>query len=591
MFWPILSLLLLLTGPGLSLQLLNWPLLSFETEVAIRAQRDTSYPIPIDQTTGFGVSLSSLLFNQDGYTNDTLPEIDNMLSSGARVFAIDLYWNNFTSKWQLCPGPYPINGSTSIEQSQDIQWNGNEYKCQPSFTMDTIMNQFRSYFGRTNTNMNANVVHILLGLRQFQFPKTMMNTTTISNKYQSSGDFAKVGNSSLTDSVSGLGSLLFTPNDLNSFRNNHESSHYNNYYNLSSESFPTLQSFIFNNLKRSLAIVVEDEITQDKSISYNHYDKDKDNIFFSGTDIDTNFVSITNSLIVSKCLDLLNNQSDLFNGELGKMSKQPQFNYIFDNEHLPFTNNTFHNLVQCGFSPLLSSESYTINDTITTSSVGQIINHFLPLSFWSWAQGEPGVDNDKNKGSGDNRFLESQSNVQENNQGSQQARKCVTVTENGWKVDNCYQKLPYACKNEHNPNKWIIKDDNHRLYFQASDEGRCPKDHKFGVPNSNIEMLALKLVIKQQQVEYPVWIDLNDITVTNCFVTGGPYAQCPYQRTVTTKALAGLVAPTAVLAIVIIVLVFLEKAFRVNPVQTNRKRHWKKRINEFNKNEYEGVPS
>ena len=57
-------------------------------------------------------------------------------------------------------------------------------------------------------------------------------------------------------------------------------------------------------------------------------------------------------------------------------------------------------------------------------------------------------------------------------------------------------------------------------------------------------MLALMSYIERENISYPVWIDMNDITVPDCFVTGGPYATCPYQMTVTRLKLAGLIAPS-----------------------------------------------
>ena len=85
--------------------LTNWPLLDFITEVAIRTQRDISYQIPIDQDTHYGVSLSRLLFDVDGYVESSLVTTRSMLDVGVKILTIDLYWNQFTSKWQLCPAP------------------------------------------------------------------------------------------------------------------------------------------------------------------------------------------------------------------------------------------------------------------------------------------------------------------------------------------------------------------------------------------------------------------------------------------------------------------------------------------------------
>lgn len=53
-----------------------------------------------------------------------------------------------------------------------------------------------------------------------------------------------------------------------------------------------------------------------------------------------------------------------------------------------------------------------------------------------------------------------------------------------------------------------------------------------------------------------------------------------------------MIAPSFAVGVVVLVLILIENIFRTNPIQTNRKRYWKKAIQEYyNKNDFEGVPS
>ena len=149
------------------------------------------------------------------------------------------------------------------------------------------------------------------------------------------------------------------------------------------------------------------------------------------------------------------------------------------------------------------------------------------------------------------------------------------MTEEGWEVSNCYEKYLFACQNKLSRNEWKLNNSTKRNYFDIDDDD-CPEGYFFSLPRLNIEMLSLMTTVKQENVNYPIWIDLNDITVENCFVSGGPYAQCPYQETVTTDKFVRMIAPSFVVAMVVLVLIFIEKVFRKTPIQTNRKRYWKR---------------
>lgn len=571
--------------------LTNWPLLDFITEVAIRTQRDISYQIPIDQDTHYGVSLSRLLFDVDGYVESSLVTARSMLDVGVKILTIDLYWNQFTSKWQLCPAPYPINGTSDVDDIQTVHWQGKKYTCQASLTIDKLMQTVYDFFQSTNTNMNVNYLQILYHLHSFHFEEQSSNSTSTSLDkmyYSAKSGYGSVGNSSLSDTVQSLGTHLFTPTDLQSYKNNKNDISGANFYNQSDESFPTLFNFIYTQIKRATVTIIDDGGPGLQDF-YNISSGDLDYVFMDKENINVTAVSLSDDKTVGDCLEQVLNQSAITNYEMfNNISLMSHFRYIFDGDgNLTFNNVTFPAMIQCGYSPILNNLEYHFTDE-PTDDVGTIINAVIPMSFWSWSQnGDTGLDNstadEGPQGSGEP--------LSHEDDRTQEAYKCVALTSDGWSVANCYQPYPYACQNISSPNDWIVQREE-KQYFDAHKMGNCPEGYTFGTPSLSIELLALTYAAVKDGVEFPIWIDINDITVTNCFVTNGPYAECPYQRTVSTRALAGLLAPSAVVAVFVLSLVFLENIIRNNPIQSNRKRFWKKRLNEYyEKNDYEGVPS
>ncbi|CAH6719212.1 maintenance of telomere capping protein 6 [[Candida] jaroonii] len=588
----------------------NWPTLTFDAQVALRTQRDISWGIPIDQVGGFGVDLSSMLFDKEGYSYSSTTYFDALMTVGVSSLVIDLYWNNFTSKWQLCPAPYPLN-QTNMADVQTINWNDQTYKCQPSFTTDSIMQQISQYLGSTNTNMNVNYLKLFFRLNKFKFPTLSRNSTlnwdeTYGSKTSPYKDY---GNDTLSDTLSGISSFIYTPEDLSSFQSAVKSSQSTDFYNKSSNPYPRFDTFIFTNLKRITPIVMYDEVTGDGS--YNFTDADVSTLFIDGKSVNITYEELGSSVAVEQCLSNVFNLSSVTGDELFRtLALDSPFRMVSDNEKIHFNDASYRSLIRCGFTPILNSSSYEANSSSITK-LEEIMDHFIPLSFWSWGSDLINSPNSDDSDVGDNTIssvisqqiatiTEAQSTTSEvdkevnavssdESNRAQEAEKCVCVKDFGWSIENCYNSYPFACQNHDNPNDWVIVTDL-KQYFNAYKS--CPDGYSFSVPHSNIEMLALMSEASKHTNPFPIWIDVNDITVTNCFVSGGPYAECPYQNTISTKGLTGMIAPSFVTIVVVLGLLFLEKVFRTNPIQTNKKRYWKRTINDHNKKfDYEGVPS
>ncbi|KAH0556515.1 hypothetical protein GP486_005597, partial [Trichoglossum hirsutum] len=111
--------------------------------------------------------------------------------------------------------------------------------------------------------------------------------------------------------------------------------------------------------------------------------------------------------------------------------------------------------------------------------------------------------------------------------------RCTTTDSsvNGrWKVDDCSQRYPVACRIDSRPYDWRITDDA-TIYSLANEV--CPSGSTFSAPRTGLENMYLwrRLLDRRDAANRAggvVWIDFNSIDMEGCWVTGGPNATCPY---------------------------------------------------------------
>ncbi|EMG49145.1 hypothetical protein G210_0160, partial [Candida maltosa Xu316] len=515
---------------------------------------------------------------------------------------IDLYWNEFTSRWQLCPAPFPNNVTYNMNDVVDVSWNNQNYQCQPSLSTENIISIFNAYIRNTNTNLDANFIQILLNLKSINYEKSN-RTLTLENIYKPSDpNNYNIGNTTLNDTVTSLGSFIFTPQVLEQYQQDavgtmgmnvkpgDKSNEVNStqaiskFYNQSSILLPTIDTVLLTEYKRVMVSVVSNQLVNSARL-YQFTSDDKNTIFFNDTIPSVVHTTDTNDAELY-CQTLFNayNSSGVDVALFNNISLTSAFRFIVDNEDHPFTPDELARYIRCGYSALLNSTYTQFNVSYNASE--SVADKLVGSSLWSWSDGQPIVINNTIS----NNQNDTLSNGTTEERANNVAYNCVVLTESGWSMSNCYERHVIACQNESSRNDWKLEKTNKRNYFEI-DKDDCPEGYIFSLPRSSTEMLSLITTAKQQNVEYPIWIDLNDITVQGCFVSGGPYAQCPYQRTITTNKFVRMIAPSFVVGVVVLALMFLEKAFRTNPIQTNRKRYWKKAIQEYyEKNDYEGVP-
>ncbi|KAG5419260.1 MTC6 [Candida metapsilosis] len=552
----------------------NQTALNETLDVAIRTQRDISKPVPLDQLSVTGMSLTKLFTNGD-YSLDSISDLRGLLTTGMQAIMVDLYWNEFTSVWQLCPAPFPQNVTYSQNQKVKVAWNNATYTCEADFTTNHIMSIINSYLDSSNTNFDANFLHLLFNLKSIHYEKSNL-TMSLENIYKPNSLSTIVGNSTLNATISPISSYIFSPNVLQEYRSQvHPTSNlYASFYNNSDNIMPPLQTVLLSQYKRILVNVLSNEIVSSPR-GYSISSDDKQMIFVNTT-LPTSVRSAREAEPL--CKELLSLNSDI--SRYNNLSLTTQFDYVIDDNDYQFSPNSAQNFLRCGFLPIFNATSYTV-DGKEISDVGDMFEAFTPYLFWSWRAGEPRMSENSSSEDTSTRKKEA----------TNASFRCVVLTADGWKVDDCYEKYQLACQNKTEPNDWYIPKDEQQSYFDVN-RGHCPDGFNFSLPRSSTEMLSLMSAVKRQHADYPIWIDLNDITIPNCFVSGGPYAQCPYQMTVTTTRFVRMIAPASVVCIIVLIAVLLEKLLRTNHIQSNRKRYWKKALAEYySKNDYEGVPS
>lgn len=603
--WAVLSLLQLVmladlgtteTNADPTSSTLDLSAIQTDLVVAWRAQRDVSMNVPIDQQNTLGVSLNEVIFNELGYNMNSMNVIGSLLSIGVQTMMVDFYWNEYTTTWQLCPAPFPANSTYSANVTQELQWNHKTYKCEAQATIDSLMSTINNYTRSTNTNMDVNMLQLLVNLKSISLPEeTRKNsssneagTSSLStNLYQYNNPLysSLYTLTSLSDAVTQLGSNLYTPRDLQVLSNPSPV-----FYSQSSKQYPTLSQFLLTDYRRISTFISSNELSQKSINSYNLTAIDNSTMFYSDSlDLSTT----SNTTTTQMCHNLVNGTNSL--DTLNDLSLKLHFRFVVDSHENPFTESTTREYVRCGYSPILNNLVYNIGhqfDLNVTKNPDYLWEQFIiltPFSLWSWTVGQPLAETTvtwETTDNGDDDDAASGSDTQV-------ANKCVVITSDGWTVTNCYDDHPFACQNTQEPNQWSISlnPDDRVEYFAASTD-HCPLGYVFAAPRLSIEMLGLMNTIRSSGIGYPVWIDMNDITVPQCFVTGGPYASCPYEKMVSYLKLVQMITPNIVVAAVILILIFLEKFVRKNPIQLNRKRHWKRKIVDFmEEHDYQGVPS
>lgn len=524
----------------------DWWSISETRANGLRSQRDVSFNVTIEQITTVGVNLAQVVFNDYGYTQDSYKYITELLDSQIQTLVLDLYWNEKLMKFQLCPNTFP-NTTSDFKNSAITQFDDGII-CEIGLSVSSLITTIENFISLTNTNLLTNILTLVINIYE-------INNDDDPVFYDSS----IVGSNNDTLSVilnNIIGDTLFTPDYLDLTRviglgYNATTGETDDVY-----GYPELYTFLFAEEFRLVPIIWKNFLSTNST--YYTYSNPNE-LLFTQQSINAQFDS-------TKHITLLSN-------DYYERASQP-WRYVYDSDDDPYTADTIHTVINYGYSPIINHSLSSFDDVPT----------LLNYSLWSWGWNQPmnetvskTVDSDEDGGS--DSILDSIN-----------AYRCAAMNIEGiFSVQNCYEEFQIVCRNSSNPYGWILNKNN-GTYFQASDD-RCSDDWEFSVPKDAIQQQSLTNYLTNVGLttnDY-VWIDMNSIAVSDCWVTGGTYATCPYSKMDSSRHFVSMITPAAVFCFSVLAGMFLLR-FRTVPVQDNRK-HWRKLINQFTENEKEGVPS
>ncbi|CCH41448.1 putative secreted protein [Wickerhamomyces ciferrii] len=521
--------------------LMNYPSLSSNRVTAIRSQRDVAANVSIDQITTAGIRLSKTLFDREGYTNDTLKNVWTLLNGGIQNLVIDIYWNENTGEFQLCPIDMSGRLSTRAESTGVIYYDADDddYKCDNVLTLQGLIDVVFRFTSETDTNLSANLILLMFNTHGL-LKKSSSNS-------QNNDNITYSNNNTLSQILQSTFSYkLYTPSALTADR------FVNRTYNSeeqSNDGFPTVSHFLFTDKRRVVSTIWQDNLPSNTT-----YNLTSDyNIVFPQSDLNSSFTSLNNTVVPSTEEEFINTA----NGN---------WRFAYDDDNTKFNNGSIRHLIDWGYSPILNSA------VLESSDIASIFN----TSLWSWDSAEPLEENIAKEINKDS----------DNTRNSQTAYKCAALSSTGWKVENCYDSKYVACRKQSRAFEWELSLDK-QTYFNAEDV--CPDNTNFSVPRTALQQYSLVNYLKTLPENHSIWIDMNSISINDCWVTGGPNSNCPYQKVTNERNFAEMLTPASVFCLVIFLGMILLRLKRV-PVQDNRK-HWKKLLQQNKENEYEGVPS
>lgn len=553
-----------------------------EPSVSAFSQKYISYNTTIDKLPLLGINLTSTIFSKYGYTDKALSYISEALDSkNIHIMLMDIYWNEAAKGWQICPAPAADQKSTSkssdkgkdkntSKSKRDIvttsvaesntstnknitynAYNGNETQlksyfvtnfesknitCSLNFTLESVFSLI--YQNVTKPSFTPNMIQLVFNLHSLQSNDTSgykVNTTA-----NLSASFHDI-----------FGTSLYLPMD----------------YKLENYQYPTLYDFLYTKSKRIFPMIWKNQISANLSVSINDIQ-------------DTVFVSLTNQFYpkeyqTEEISSIPSNFSEAAFNTLNSQSWK-----FWSSTQQPVNTTALRQVLLKGISIILS-----IHNTTADTSKHQAINYTSINDIsWGWQLGQPKSQKAAEFAATHNSYIFSLNNK------VQKAYQCAVIYKDAWYVENCYNSHIVACQSRSNSLHWQLSK-SRKTYFQASDScvDKENEQFNFSMPKTALMQLYLINYLKESNITDPVWIDLNTIASTDCWIQGGPDAPCPYRDVDEKTKMSRILAPILVFIVFVVSLIIIASSQNV-PVQKNRK-YWKKLVSDFTENEYEGVPA
>ncbi|ODQ47201.1 hypothetical protein PICMEDRAFT_15186 [Pichia membranifaciens NRRL Y-2026] len=546
----------------------EWPNLSRDRAIGIRAQRDVSANVTIDYIVTPGVDLSRVVFEPYGYNAGSLQYLKTLMNVGVQTFVLDLYYDETNRNWLLCPKSRLLNDTASSDISE----------CSIStFNLTSLITTMNQFLSVTNNDLDINVMFLLVRLNS-------LSSTGLSFK----ANVTDSNITSLSTAFSGINKIV-SPSSIDG------------------NALPTLNNLLFKLSQRVFPVIIENNLPTNST-----YDLSVDKTTFFTFARSSAFEQPvpgypTLNLELQNSGNMKCQQIDL------PANSSSSLRFSYDTRSSPFTIQSYWESVQCGYSPIISHSLEDISN----------ISTFLEVSSWAWAPFQPTVTNldelnipnlfsnltnrdlpaafttsnytstalqkspeiitaDNNN----NTIISGNNEISDDNPDDEYVNRCAAISKIGWIATTCDRKLFAICVNIKNSSDYAITVEK-KSYMKADIECKAlDGDYQLALPRNTIEQNYMISLIPLH--EDTIWIDLNSLSSENCWVVG-VNSNCPYQLVVSNHIFVRMITPSTVMALLLFLLLFVLQFQRI-PVHKNRK-YWRKLLNEKLKNDYDGVPS
>mgnify|MGYP003365272688 FL=1 len=267
-----------------------------------------------------------------------------------------------------------------------------------------------------------------------------------------------------------------------------------------------------------------------------------------------------------------------------------------------FTSTNINEAIYCGYKVIISNPFENFNETINALNSSLV---------WGWGKNEPTISSinfgeyegfSSSFGGG---YYMGCAILNATNVFDIQSNSSLVDVKNflWWNVSNCYENKPALCRYPGDTDTWFISNKQVNYFLLRADSTEnaenngCPEGTYFTVPKTPKEMLSAYRFIKQLDnqtlidivKEKGIWIELNSVSLSTCWVVGDYKTKCPYQQFINKRNFFRMVLPLIISGGCLMLAIFMLK-FRRLPVQNDNKQ-WKKFIKEFaNKSDPDGVP-
>lgn len=317
---------------------------------------------------------------------------------------------------------------------------------------------------------------------------------------------------------------------------------------------------------------------------------------FHYTNVETDSTSYVMS---AKDIDIINDNSSTYQCPLKVGNSSKTLTYKNSEE---FTPKSISEAIFCGYKVIISNPFEKFDETI------QALNSSL---VWGWGKNEPvsvGINFGEYEGfssSFGGGYYMGCANLNVSMLFDAESNKTAVDVNTylWWNVSNCFESKHALCKYPDNYDDWYISE-NHVDFFNLRSNSisnsvdiGCPNGTFFAIPETPQEMLSVYHSLRKEEnrtlidviKKEGIWIKLNSISLSTCWVVGDSKTVCPYQQFINKRNFFKMVLPLIVSGGCLILAIFLLK-FRRLPVQNDNKQ-WRKFTKDFiNKGDPDGVP-